>query len=240
MKKEIKFYPLNENTVMFSPEPTPSSRLIPDWYRKQPGLVDTGNEVNNGGGGATVKKCMPVFDALTAGYIITAPCDIYLDATDPEKLSYSVPIKLKQFQSDMFATHAFEQYDYYPIDKSIYHKQLFRIFPFWSVGTPKGYSAFYLQPMHRELETQAIPAIVDTDSYVSEGHASFLVKKGFKGVIKQGTPLVQVIPFKRESWIKKIVDVPNSTKFLAKQRYILRSKFVNAYKDMFWFKKEYK
>jgi hypothetical protein len=240
MKKEIRFYPFNENTPLFAPEPVPANKTIPDWYRKQPGLVEAPNDFIGGGVGATIKKCMSIYDVITMGYMILAPCDIYVDATDPEKLSYSVPAKIKQFQADLFAVHAPEQYDHYPIDRSIYHKQLLRIFPFWSVETPKGYSVLYLQPFHRDLDTQAFAGVIDTDRFISEGHMSFLIKNNFKGVIKQGTPLIQVIPFKRDSWTKKVVDALSSFKVLAKQRFILRSKFTNAYKDRFWFKKEYK
>ncbi len=238
--KTIKFYPFNESSIEFAPAPVPASKMVPEWYRKQPGIVPNDNAYIGGGVDATIKKCMAIFDAITMGYLILAPCDIYVDATNPEKLSYSVPMKIKQFQSDLFAVHSPEQYDHYPLDTSIYHKQLLRIFPFWSVETPKGYSAFYMQPLHRELDTQAIGGIIDTDRFVSEGHMSFLIKKGFKGVIKQGTPLIQVVPFKRDSWTSKVENLTNALKVLVKQRLILRSKFVNSYKDNFWFKKEYK
>jgi hypothetical protein len=97
-----------------------------------------------------------------------------------------------------------------------------------------------MQPLHRDLDTLAIPGIIDTDKFVSEGHMSFLIKKGFKGVIKQGTPLIQILPYKRDSWSNKILGMKEALQVLSKQRFILRSKFVNAYKDNFWFKKEYK
>lgn len=240
MKKIIEFYPFSESTSMFSPEPIPASKMVPEWYRKQPGMVKSENDYVGGGLNLTVKKCMAIFDVITSGYLIVAPCDIYVDATDPEKLTFSVPLKIKQFQSDLFSVHTLEQYDHYPMDTTIYHKQLLRVFPFWSVKTPKGYSSLYMQPMHRELDTQAFAGIIDTDKFISEGHMSFFVKKGFKGVIKQGTPLIQVIPFKRDSWTSKIVDVKKSLSVMAVQRFILRSKFSNSYKDKFWSKKEYK
>lgn len=124
---------------------------------------------------------MPVFDLLTAGYLIVTPCDIYLDATDPEKLTYSVPLTMKRFQSDIFASHAPEQYDEYPIDTARYHKTLLRIMPFWSVSTPPGYSTMFMHPFHRgESDLFAMSAIVDTDKFISEGHLSFLVKKTSK------------------------------------------------------------
>ena len=42
--------------------------------------------------------------------------------------------------------------------------------------------------------------MVDTDKYPIPVHFPFLLKKNFEGLIKQGTPIIQVIPFKRESW----------------------------------------
>lgn len=237
----IKFYPFSENTAAFAPLPIPASKLIPEWYKKQPGIVKSDAALPSGVINSTVKKCMPVFDLITAGYMIVAPCDIYVDATDPEKLSYSVPLTMKQFQSDMFATHAPEQYDHYPIDTSRYHKQLMRIMPFWSVETPKGYSTLFANPFHREdTEIYAMSAIVDTDNFISDGHFSFLVKKGFKGVIKQGTPLAQIIPFKREEWTSEEVSPEESTKKISKQRLFIRSTFANGYKDKLRSKKEYK
>lgn len=237
----IKFYPFSENTVAFAPMPIPASKMMPEWYRKQPGIVKNDAALPSGVINSTVKKCMPIFDLITAGYMIVAPCDIYVDATDPEKLSYSVPLTMKQFQSDMFATHAPEQYDHYPIDTSRYHKQLMRVMPFWSVETPKGYSTLFANPFHREdSEVYAMSAIVDTDNFISDGHLSFLVKKDFKGVIKQGTPLVQIIPFKREEWSSEGVPVEESNKKISKQRLFIRSTFANGYKDKLRSKKEYK
>lgn len=237
----IKFYPFNEKTVEFAPPPVPASKVVPAWYRSQAGEISSKTDMLRGSFAATVKKCMPVFDSMTAGYIISAPCDIYLDATNPEKLEYSVPIALKSFQPDMFAFHAREQYTEYPLDVSKYHKDLFRIMPFWSVGTEKGYSCLFINPMHaEESPLVAIPGIVDTDGFITEGHFSFMVKKDFKGTIKQGTPLVQVIPFKRDNWEMQIVDPDESQRALDKQRFNLRSTFVNGYKNKMRSKKEYK
>jgi hypothetical protein len=168
------------------------------------------------------------------------PCDVYLDATDPERLSWSIPMSLLSYQGDMFASHAREQFSEMPIDKNKYHKDLLRIFPFWAVETTKGYSTLFVQPQYSdETPLLALQAIVDTDAFVSDGHLSFLVEKGFKGVIKQGTPLVQVIPFKRESWKMELVPIEESLKKVSSQRLKIRSSFMNAYKNKFRSKKDY-
>lgn len=237
----IKFYPFSEKTIGFAPEPMPASKKLPSWYRAQPAEINEKTDMMMGTFAATVKKCMPVFDAMTAGYVLVAPCDIYIDSTNPEKLQFSIPTSMKQFQADMFASHAREQYAEYPLDTSIYHKDLFRVLPFWSVQTSKGYSCLFMQPAHSDNSSlTAIGGIVDTDGFISEGHFSFMVRKDFKGVIKQGTPLVQILPFKREPWEMEIVDLETSMKVIAKQRLGLRSTFLNGYKNKFRSPKEYR
>jgi len=230
--KKISFYPFSEKTTFFSPEPVSASKSIPDWYKKQPGTVDEENFLKRGQSSSTIKRCMPIFDYITAGYIISLPCDISIDATNPEKIEWSVPQTLKPFGSDMISSHAREQYDHYPIDKNLYHKDLFRIMPFWSIKTPPGYSAIFTHPIHRDpVPFLAIGALVDTDDFISEGHLSFLIKKDFVGVLKQGTPIMQVIPFKREEWEMEIINPEQSFLEIQEQRLNLRSTFVNGYRN---------
>jgi hypothetical protein len=238
---KISFYPFSDKTVNFAPEPTPASRAVPDWYKKQPGTINEEAFIPQGVSSSTIKRCMPIFDVMTAGYLISFPCDIYIDATNPEKLSWSLPQSMKIFGGDMLATHAFDQYSQYPIDYSKYHKQLFRIMPFWAVKTPKGYSSLFLPPLHQDsVPFMPIGGLIDTDEFISDGHLSMLIEKDFKGVIKQGTPFIQVIPFKREPWEMEIIEPQESNKILQKQRLKVRSTFVNGYRNKMRSKKEWR
>jgi hypothetical protein len=237
--KKIKFYPFSGETAIFAVEPQQASKFLPSWYKKTSTMIDNGG-MSFGQPGTTVKKCMPIFDLISAGYIVSAPCDIYLDSTNPEKLEWSIPLGLMSFQADMFAIHAKEQYDTMPVNLQIHHKDLLRIFPFWAVGTPKGYSSIFLQPAYSDHSPlTALQAIVDTDTFITDGHLSFWVEKDFKGVIKQGTPLIQVIPFKREAWQKELVPVSESESLFHKQRLLVRSMFMNGYKNLFRQRKTY-
>ena len=58
----------------------------------------------------------------------------------------------------------------------------------------------------------------------------------FRGLIPAGTPLAQVIPFKRDIW-KSYVGYDK--KEIYKQERQLYSVFFDAYKKMFWDKKQY-
>ena len=239
--KKITFYPFSDSTQHFAPEPQPASKFLPEWYKKMPSQINSEEAIVFGQVNTTIKKCMPVFDMITAGYIISSPCGIYLDSTNESKLSWSIPITLRSYQGDMFASHSREQYSLLPLNEKEYHRDLLRIFPFWAVGTESGYSAWFRQPAYGDdSPLLALEAIVDTDRFVSDGHLSFMVKKNFKGVIKQGTPLVQIIPFKRESWEMNIASPENASNVFSKQRLNVRSTFMNAYKNKFRDKKEYK
>jgi hypothetical protein len=108
------------------------------------------------------------------------------------------------------------------------------------VQTDAGYSTFFTNPMHQSPSPlKAIDAVVDTDNYFTDGHLSFLVKKNFKGTLKQGTPMSQVFPFKREEWTMELVN-NFPPKKIEEQRNKVRSTFQNGYRLKFWQKKTFK
>jgi hypothetical protein len=79
---------------------------------------------------------------------------------------------------------------------------------------------------------------VDTDTYNGGINFPFVLNDPtFEGLIPAGTPMVQVIPFKRDSW-KSTIDL--STDSIMKSERLLATKFYDRYKKLFWSKKEYK
>jgi len=110
----------------------------------------------------------------------------------------------------------------------------------WAIRTPKGYSTMFVQPMHRESVFTILPGIVDTDEYYAPINFPMVINDpNFEGLIPKGTPIAQVIPFKRESWKMEI----GGEKELAEQEKVgqkLLTKFFDRYKTMFRANKEYK
>lgn len=238
---QIKFYPFDKTTQVFAPKPIPASKMVPEWYKKQSSAGSDEMTTSKGFTSSTIKRCMPFFDLMTSGYLILTPCDIYLDATNPDKLKYTVPDGMQEATKNLFSEHNREQYAELPYDREYYHKDLLRINPFWAVSTPAGYSSIFFNPYYKDtLPIDAVSAIIDTDKYISNGHLSFFVRSGFSGVIKQGTPLIQVVPFKRENWKMQIVDADLSEKEVDRQFIQIRSTFINGYKNKMRSKKEYK
>jgi hypothetical protein len=65
----------------FSPQP--ATKVLPEWYKKQSEYVSNEKKpLRDNETPSTVKKCMPVFDALTSGYILFTPVDIYVSQRD--------------------------------------------------------------------------------------------------------------------------------------------------------------
>jgi hypothetical protein len=210
----------------------PASVYIPEWYKKMESYRGGIKKPNaDGGSPATIKKCIPVFDALTAGYIIVSPADVYVSQVDGKPTYQWSDFGLLEF-------HPVEQAPEHPDRKGIpqYPKWLNP----WGIKTPKGYSTLFVQPFHRESVFTILPGIVDTDTYFTSVNFPFVLDDPkFEGLIPAGTPIAQVIPFKRESWkLKKGNE--KDYKAHRKNKTEVNSGFFDRYKTLFWHRKEYK
>lgn len=212
-------------------KPKPASRFIPEWYKNTESYIGGEKKPNgNGATSATIKRCMPVFDAITSGYIIESPADVYVSIKNEQQWFEWSDYGLIQF-------HPIEQAPQHPIRKPFSYPKWRNP---WSIATPKGYSTLFVQPFHRESLFTILPGIVDTDQYTAPVNFPFVINDpAFEGLIPKGTPIAQVIPFKRDSWTMELgnkKDLEAQAKISKK----LQSKFFDAYKSMFWTKKEYK
>jgi hypothetical protein len=230
---EIKFTNITEYDLSeFSPKP--ASKCLPEWYKKtEPyaGNKKIPNELNNIP--STIKKCLPVFDAITSGYIIFTPADIYIKKHEnADNFFY----QWKLFE-DLIKFHPLGQADLHPQSKSIEYPKLLNP---WAIKTSKGYSCLFLQPMHQDLPFTILPGIVDTDKYNSPVNFIFTLNDpNFEGMIEAGTPIVQVIPFKRDTWNMRIGNEKDVKESL-KAKNLSLSKFFDGYKNFFWERKQYK
>jgi hypothetical protein len=227
--KEIKF--TNVFGLDFFP-PKPAVKEVPDWYKDTPEYVgDQGKKITGDGSTPhTIKKCMPVLDAMTAGYILYTQVDVQV--TQIDGLPY-----YHWAGQDAISFHPIEQAPLHPLRKEA-------PYPKWNnpyaITTPPGYSVLFTQPMHKESVFTILEGIVDTDQYKSPVNFPFVLNDiKWEGIIPAGTPMAQVIPFKRESWEHKI----GSNKERIEQNLVtakLKTLFFNSYKRQFWSRKEYK
>lgn len=219
--------------------PVPATKNIPDWYiqmneyatgKKEPVLKNIDGKISTYIP-STIKKCMPVFDAITAGYIMFTPFDLYIKQVDNEPYY--------MWQGGEIAFHPNAQFNLYP--KLNEYTSAPKFVNNWIIETPKGYSSLIVSPMHRpNTEIDILPGVVDTDNYTTPISFPFVLKnKKFEGLIPAGTPMAQVIPFKREVWNMKFGNEKNN-KEASKVVHKLKTKWFNSYKTQFWNRKEYK
>lgn len=238
MSMEITF----TNLLDFEIEPPqPAARFLPQWYKDTPPYVN-GKKVpmpDTLEGSSTIKRCLPIFDAITAGYIITSPADIYTSLSTQGVREYVWPT------ANLISFHPIDQASTYPFKKGTSQEQSTeKIIPKfmnpWSIRTPKGYSCLFIQPVHRESVFTIMTGIVDTDTYFGNINLPFtFTDPTFEGIIPKGTPWIQVIPFKRTAWKSKLGNKEDVTK-IKNQNLESRTTFFDYYRNRFHTKKEYK
>ena len=176
-------------------QPIPASKLIPSWYKEMQSYVTDKklpNVAADNATNATVKKCMPVFDAMTSGYLIVLPSDVYVSQKNGAPYYEWSNHGIIEFHDPLQApTHPQKnQMPVYP-----------KFINAWSIKTPKGYSCLFTAPKHRDNPFTILDGIVDCDSYTGVVNFPFVLNDvTFEGLIPAGTPIVQVIPFKRDSF----------------------------------------
>ena len=217
---KITFVPGTKKIEDFVMSPQPAKKIIPDWYKN----IKSGKDFSN------VKQCVPFLDSISSGYIQTTWCDINITEEENEiKVIFDseVPIVGRREKSDM------------PVDKSFYGTEFIWHRP-WSTVLPDGYSAIVVHPLNRvDLPFITMSGIIDFDKSIHApiGNIPFFIKKGFTGTIPAGTPMFQIIPFKREDWESE--NQPYSDIFWQK-KLDERKNTPSIYKKRLWQRKSYK
>jgi hypothetical protein len=211
--------------------PKPAKSLTPEWYKNTKSYIGK-KEVTENGATATIKKCVPVLDILSAGYIIPTWCDIWVSKTDENIVFRTQNATMK------IEFHPIVQLPLHPNARD--NEAAFKFMNPWSIKTPKGYSSFFVPPFHNPNPYfEILSAIVDTDNYFAPVNFPFFMKnRDYEGLIPAGTPMVQVIPFKRQSWQMKFGGQEDEVK-AHKNTAELKTSLFNSYRKRFWNKKEF-
>jgi len=194
MLKKISFFSSKEYRNFGQPKPMKD--FVPEWYRlAETTYVASGDQEESPG----LKKCVPFLDALLSGYAITTPYDIYVSKTENGdlKLGWNLPQGLKEF----IAERPKETGSTMPRPAGHLPNHLVWV-GFWGVKAPRGYSILVTHPLNRfDLPFTTMSGLMDSDKFFASGNIPFFIKEGFEGVIPAGTPVAQLIPVKRDSWI---------------------------------------
>ena len=248
--KEIEFSTHEDYFALKEDYPIPTKLNIPEWYKKLEHTV-----LNK-----TIKGCIPFLDSLTTGYILKMPQDFYVRHNVDNKNEKGEEFK-DSFQTyglhdqsqllnakyinlnSGFDTHSLKQVEGSPFIEKNKNLPFYKIINPWKIKTPKGYSCLFVPPLNNSDDRfSIIPGIVDTDTFPNEINFPIIVNGDkypiLETLIKKGTPYVQIIPFKRDSW--KMVIKPRKQKEIQTSRLFYGLKLLNIYKDKYWNKKSWK
>jgi hypothetical protein len=210
---------------------TPAKNHVPEWYKKIPQWKNDEPFTVGTGINTTVKHCMPFLDSLRSGYMIVLPNDLYVINNNGSPFLTWNNADFPPFWRDEPADSNLVPEGHYPNEY------------LWKTGTantlPLGYSCLFTHPLNRhDLPFTTLSGIVDGGLIMSPiGQIPFYIKKGFEGLIPQGTPIIQLIPFRQENWLLK------QSKGLVEESYKHNKKTLSVisgwYKKTFWTRKNY-
>jgi len=228
-EKLITFESTNNDAWDVVEVPKSATKSIPSWYKRLR-AVNLPRKMFNGRLDLTVKACVPFRDAMTAGYIYKTWTDIYITEVGDE-IEWVYACQPNPF---IVATR-----------KSIptpigCHENEFAWQMYYAPITPKGYSCLIQQPLNdTESPFVTTAGVIDTDTglFAGTGSIPFFIKKGFTGLIPAGTPILQIIPFKREIWKSERIKLNEKTNLFRMHK--IFSKLIGGYSQKYWVPKKY-
>ena len=207
--------------------PQPARHYIPEWYKKASMYATgkpTANPPNN-----TIKACMPFLESYSNGYIFELWQDIVVTQT-PEgpMINWNVGPEVVHFRDAVSGQGL-------PVPAG-HHWQHFAWNSPLCIKTPPGYSFLLTHPFNRfDLPFTTLSGIADADEGIGNGNIPFFLKEGFEGVIPKGTPLYQILPYKRDDWKSKFS--PKIVPVVARFKYESTRVLSGWYKRTLWKKK---
>jgi hypothetical protein len=235
MSKKIKFH-AKSDLAYKSLQPYKSAKnYVPDWYKKSDLWVG-GRDIsysNEGYPYKALKHCVPFLDSLTTGYIL----ELWQDIRVQKDHNNNIVINWFDTTFPPLEKRDSNVSPLVPAPKGCSPDQFVWHIPF-GIETPPGYSVFYTHPLNRnDLPFVTMSAVIDTDSsMIPGGNVPVFFDKDFEGIIPVGTPIAQVIPFKREEWDSEVINDENNYK---SKVFNISKHTSGAYRRFMWSKKRF-
>lgn len=189
-RPKISFRCAPEDDGVIAP-PVAAKAALPEWFQRLDPVNRDALSPNNTA--LTIKRCMPFLDAMTFGWILPLAATVRMEIADGgSRIDCGW-----DFDKVMVSPHATAQvtgHPRLPMPPMKFHN-------YWTIETPPGWSCLFVPAINRPHPLFEIASgVVDTDSYRAPIHFPFF-GTGAEGVyeIKKGTPVAQVIPFKRDA-----------------------------------------
>lgn len=199
-------------------KPVLAKNVLPEWWKKM-----KVNQHVRGSRMETIRACPAMDDWLKSGWYIVAVRDIevifdgniedgdgitcFVNGEDNSEVQLASP----SHPAGQFGYHYANQDDGGPV------RDAFKVRTGWNVTTPPGYSVMFLDPfLFQNRHFVTWQGIVDSDTFTTNQDTTQCIlypktRKNF--TIKAGTPIVQIVPYKREDWTASYMLYKHETWF---------------------------
>lgn len=199
-------------------KPVLAKTVLPEWWKNTKVY-----QINGAGAGTqTLRGCPAMNDWLGMGWYIVAERDIHVALNGTTKtLEVDDPIlTVSTFSNRQGMTSpshpVMQMSDTYAYDGKE-PRDAFKFRMPWNVRTPIGYSVLYLDPfLFSNPYYSTWHGVIDADTFNTNLDTSQLImyaKSDQPFVIPAGSPICQIVPFKREEWNSEISLYSDKTRF---------------------------
>lgn len=236
MKKSIDYWfdssipdDIKKNIELFIPKIVPAKETFPKWFKDIPKYYDGSDNLSvlESGSNIGIKGCYPFIDSLTSGYVIKLHCDVLVEkgsTGNSVNWTHDIPPIAGRSISLVGGIPSPSGFSSFEFAWELYYR----------LKLPKGYSALFVHPLNRmDLPFISTSGIVDADGGMANGSIPFCLDKNFEGIIPEGTPIVQIIPFKRDEWKADYCSLPKELNWNP------RKNITGWYKKNIWKRKTY-
>ena len=201
-KPQIYFETNNYAVRKFAPI-KPASEFVPEKFRNLPTKIKEGDHRIDDI--FSVKICPGIQDYIGLGYVIPAWCDMeFIPNNDEMFVRYSDP-------NNTHAVHYKDQIGDF-LDTKFKVRTPIKLDNPWLTYAEKNWSILYLPMLyHEDQNFEAVPGVIDHDKGALVSPINIMVKEHKQFEIKQGTPIVQAIPFQRQVVTARTGKVRTST-----------------------------
>ena len=219
----------DKHLVDVLPRPVPAVKTIPEWFRKCPNSYD---DVR------TAKRCIPMLDAMSHGFTLPLWADLKITVTEDDR-GKRCQMQMTPGYASM-DSHNWEQVgDACTTQKFEFGKSLNRLMSPWIIKCAPGYSVYFKNPANDwSNDIEIFEGIIDADTYAGHANLVFVWKSDKCGewLIPAGTPIAQLIPFKRDELTMSVGEVDMDERQITQNK--LGIYFNDAYRKLFWHKRK--
>ena len=181
------------------PAPERAIRFAPDWFRDLKPELDMKDAL--GMPGMTAKACLPMTDAFSLGFVIPLSYDVQL-RVPPDGINIAMG------WPESCAFNPIEQH--HPAQLGAPKPPFAQVMPLkfinpWRIKVPDGYSVMFQPLANRpELPFYCFSGLVDCDRFATTINFPFIWTGGPGDfLLPAGTPIIQLIPVRRDTLVKQ-------------------------------------